>query len=205
MTSKTRIYNPYRSARYVISAHKLQQLPPDEGFEVAFAGRSNAGKSSAINTLTDQKSLARTSKTPGRTQQIVIFDIDTDRRVADLPGYGYAKVPAKLKAHWQKVMQKYFEQRQCLKGVVLVMDIRHPMREFDEQMLHWCSASGLPCHLLLTKSDKLKRGPAQAALLKVRKMLPPAATAQVFSSKSRAGLTELISRLNEWYEIAPKV
>jgi GTP-binding protein len=205
MTSKTRIYNPYRSARYVISAHKLQQLPPDEGFEVAFAGRSNAGKSSAINTLTDQKSLARTSKTPGRTQQIVIFDIDTDRRVADLPGYGYAKVPAKLKAHWQKVMQKYFEQRQCLRGVVLVMDIRHPMREFDEQMLHWCSASGLPCHLLLTKSDKLKRGPAQAALLKVRKMLPPAATAQVFSSKSRAGLTELISRLNEWYEIAPKV
>lgn len=199
------MHNPYRTARYVISAHKLQQLPPDEGFEVAFAGRSNAGKSSAINTLTDQKSLARTSKTPGRTQQIVIFDIDTDRRIADLPGYGYAKVPAKLKAHWQQVMQKYFEQRQCLKGVVLVMDIRHPMREFDEQMLHWCSVSGLPCHLLLTKSDKLKRGPAQAALLKVRKMLPPVATAQVFSSKSRAGLTELISRLNEWYEIAPKV
>ncbi len=199
------MHNPYRTARYVISAHKLQQLPPDEGFEVAFAGRSNAGKSSAINTLTDQKSLARTSKTPGRTQQIVIFDIDTDRRIADLPGYGYAKVPAKLKAHWQQVMQKYFEQRQCLKGVVLVMDIRHPMREFDEQMLHWCSVSGLPCHLLLTKSDKLKRGPAQAALLKVRKMLPPVATAQVFSSKNRAGLTELISRLNEWYEIAPKV
>lgn len=199
------MHNPYRTARYVISAHKLQQLPPDEGFEVAFAGRSNAGKSSAINTLTDQKSLARTSKTPGRTQQIVIFDIDTDRRIADLPGYGYAKVPAKLKAHWQQVMQKYFEQRQCLKGVVLVMDIRHPMREFDEQMLNWCSVSGLPCHLLLTKSDKLKRGPAQAALLKVRKMLPPVATAQVFSSKSRAGLTELISRLNEWYEIAPKV
>jgi GTP-binding protein len=205
MTSKHPLHNPYRSARYVISAHKLQQLPPDQGFEVAFAGRSNAGKSSAINTLTDQRSLARTSKTPGRTQQIVIFDIDTDRRIADLPGYGYAKVPAKLKAHWQQVMQKYFEQRQCLKGVVLVMDIRHPMREFDEQMLHWCSASGLPCHLLLTKSDKLKRGPAQAALLKVRKMLPPGATAQVFSSKSRTGLTELISRLNEWYEIAPRV
>jgi len=205
MTSKPPTHNPYRSARYVISAHKLQQLPPDEGFEVAFAGRSNAGKSSAINALTDQKSLARTSKTPGRTQQIVIFDIDEDRRIADLPGYGYAKVPAKLKAHWRQVMQKYFEQRQCLKGVVLVMDIRHPMREFDEQMLHWCSISGLPCHLLLTKSDKLKRGPAQAAVLKVRKMLPPVATAQVFSSKSRAGLTELISRLNEWYEITPKV
>jgi GTP-binding protein len=199
------MHNPYRSACYVISAHKLQQLPPDEGFEVAFAGRSNAGKSSAINTLTDQKSLARTSKTPGRTQQIVIFDIDAERRIADLPGYGYAKVPAKLKAHWQQVMQQYFEQRQCLKGVVLVMDIRHPMREFDQQMLNWCSVSGVPCHLLLTKSDKLKRGPAQAALLKVRKMLPPGATAQVFSSKNRAGLTELISRLNEWYEMAPKV
>ncbi len=199
------MHNPYRSAHYVISAHKLQQLPPDEGYEVAFAGRSNAGKSSAINTLTDQKSLARTSKTPGRTQQIVIFDIDTERRIADLPGYGYAKVPVKLKMHWQQVMQKYFEQRQCLKGVVLVMDIRHPMREFDQQMLHWCSASGVSCHLLLTKSDKLKRGPAQAALLKVRKMLPAGATAQVFSSKTRAGLTELISRLNEWYEIAPTV
>lgn len=199
------MHNPYRSAHYVISAHKLQQLPPDEGYEVAFAGRSNAGKSSAINTLTDQKSLARTSKTPGRTQQIVIFDIDTERRIADLPGYGYAKVPVKLKMHWQQVMQKYFEQRQCLKGVVLVMDIRHPMREFDQQMLHWCSASGVSCHLLLTKGDKLKRGPAQAALLKVRKMLPAGATAQVFSSKSRAGLTELISRLNEWYEIAPTV
>ena len=205
MTSKASSHNPYRSARYVISAHKLQQLPPDEGHEVAFAGRSNAGKSSAINTLTDQKSLARTSKTPGRTQQIVIFEIDTKRRIADLPGYGYAKVPAKLKAHWQQVMQRYFEQRQCLKGVVLVMDIRHPMRDFDQQMLHWCSASGVPCHLLLTKSDKLKRGPAQSALLKVRKALPPGATAQIFSSKSGAGLTELISRLNQWYEIAARV
>jgi GTP-binding protein len=205
MKSKSQIHNPYRSASYVISAHKLQQLPPDTGFEVAFAGRSNAGKSSSINALTDQKSLARTSKTPGRTQQIIIFDIDADRRIADLPGYGYAKVPAKLKAHWRQVMQQYFEQRKCLKGVVLVMDIRHPMREFDVQMLAWCSQSGLPCHLLLTKGDKLKRGPAQATLLKVRKSLPPIATAQVFSAKSKAGLAELITRLNEWYEIPPKV
>jgi GTP-binding protein len=205
MTFKSQTFNPYRSARYVISAHKLAQLPPDTGYEVAFAGRSNAGKSSAINALTDQKSLARTSKTPGRTQQIVIFDIDENRRIADLPGYGYAKVPAKLKAHWRQVMQQYFERRECLRGVVLVMDIRHPMREFDEQMLHWCSLSGLPCHLLLTKGDKLKRGPAQATLLKIRKTLPPLATAQVFSSKNKAGLTELINRLNEWYEITPKV
>jgi GTP-binding protein len=205
MTSETIKHNPYRSASYVISAHRLRQLPPDSGIEVAFAGRSNAGKSIAINTFTDQKSLARTSKTPGRTQQIVIFDIDTEKRIADLPGYGYAKVPAELKAHWRKVMQQYFNQRESIRGVVLVMDIRHPMRAFDEQMLNWCSASGVPCHVLLTKADKLKRGPAQATLLQVRKALPQIATAQVFSAKSRAGLAELITRLNQWYGFTSKV
>jgi GTP-binding protein len=202
MTSRTAKHNPYRTARYVISAHQLRQLPADEGYEVAFAGRSNAGKSSAINTLTDQKSLARTSKTPGRTQQIVIFDIDEERRIADLPGYGYAKVPEKLKAHWKQVMQRYFESRHCLRGVVLVMDIRHPMRPFDEQMLAWCAATGVPCHLLLTKADKLKRGPAQSALLKVRRALPENASAQVFSAKTRDGLSTLIDRLNQWYGLA---
>jgi GTP-binding protein len=191
MTSELLKHNPYRSAHYVISAHTLKQLPADSGLEVAFAGRSNAGKSSAINTLTDQKSLARTSKTPGRTQQIVIFDIAEERRIADLPGYGYAKVPENLRAHWRQVMQQYF------------MDIRHPLRPFDEQMLQWCDHSGVKCHALLTKSDKLKRGPAQATLLKVRKQLPAGASAQVFSSKSRAGLEELIARLNEWYEFVP--
>lgn len=200
MTSTGRKHNPYRDARYVISAHQLRQLPEDTGYEVAFAGRSNAGKSSAINTLTEQKSLARTSKTPGRTQQIVIFDLDEKRRIADLPGYGYAKVPEKLKAHWQQVMQKYFELRQCLRGVVLVMDIRHPMKPFDEQMLAWCSASGVPCHVLLTKADKLKRGPAQAALHKVRKALPDGATVQVFSAKNRDGMNLLVERLDQWYE-----
>jgi len=200
MTSETIKHNPYRSARYVISAHDLKQLPVDKGCEVAFAGRSNAGKSSAINTLTDQKSLARTSKTPGRTQQIVIFEIDPERRIADLPGYGYAKVPAKLKAHWRQVMQRYFNQRESLRGVVLVMDIRHPMREFDQQMIAWSASTGVPCHLLLTKSDKLKRGPAQATILQIRKSLPPSATIQIFSSRSRQGLTELIERLNQWYE-----
>jgi GTP-binding protein len=203
MKSKPVNYNPYRQASYVISAHKLNQLPDDSGMEVAFAGRSNAGKSSAVNRLTDQKSLARTSKTPGRTQQIVIFDIDEQRRIADLPGYGYAKVPAKLKAHWRSVMQQYFIQRTCLQGVVLVMDIRHPLRPFDEQMLSWCESSGVPCHVLLTKGDKLKRGPAQATLLKVRKSLPSGATVQVFSAKSRDGLPELIRHLNSWYDIDP--
>lgn len=199
MTSPEPKRNPYRAARYTVSAHHLRQLPADEGFEVAFAGRSNAGKSSAINALTGQKALARTSKTPGRTQQIVIFELDELRRIADLPGYGYAKVPDKVKDHWRRLMQAYFDRRQSLRGVVLVMDIRHPMRPFDQQMLSWCAATGVPCHLLLTKADKLKRGPARSTLLQVRRSLPDGASAQVFSAKSRDGLRELIQRLNLWY------
>ena len=199
MTSAKRNHNPYRAARYLVSAHRYAQLGPDHGLEVAFAGRSNAGKSSAINTLTGQKSLARTSKTPGRTQQIVLFEIDPERRMADLPGYGFARVPAALREHWRKLMQQYFDRRQCLRGVVLVMDVRHPLRPFDEQMLDWCTASGIPCHVLLTKADKLKRGPARSTLLAVRKALPPGASAQLFSAQNRAGLDELIVRLDEWY------
>jgi GTP-binding protein len=192
--------NPFRVARYVLSAHQLKQLPKDKGIEVAIAGRSNAGKSSAINALTDQKSLARTSKTPGRTQQIVIFELDEDRRIADLPGYGYAKVPVKLKAHWRTVLERYFQTRDCLRGVVLVMDIRHPMRDFDQQMLYWCEASSVPCHILLTKADKLKRGPAQSTLLTVRRGLPAIASIQVFSSSKKTGLDELVEKLRDWYE-----
>jgi GTP-binding protein len=200
-----KLHNPYRQAEYVISAHNLHQLPTDEGWEVAFAGRSNAGKSSAINALTEQKSLARTSKTPGRTQQIVIFNIDEQRRIADLPGYGYAKVPAKLRAHWQEVMQVYFETRQSLRGVVLLMDIRHPMRPFDEQMVAWCTSRAKPVHLVLTKADKLKRGPAQSTLLKLRRSLPPGATAQVLSTLSGEGKDDLITRLNQLYEYPTEV
>ena len=202
MSARQGKHNPYRAARYIISAHQLRQLPEDEGYEVAFAGRSNAGKSSAINTLTEQKSLARTSKTPGRTQQIVIFELDPERRIADLPGYGYAKVPEKLRVHWQHVLKIYFETRRSLRGVVLLVDIRHPLKPYDEQMLAWCSAAGLPCHVVLTKADKLKRGPAQAALLKVRKNLPPGATTQVFSARSRDGMESLIRCLDEWYGFA---
>ena len=191
--------NPYRQASYVISAHQLKQLPADEGWEVAFAGRSNAGKSSAVNALTGQKSLARTSKTPGRTQQIVIFSVDQERRIADLPGYGYAKVPEKLKAHWRNLMASYFERRASLRGVVLVMDIRHPMRPFDAQMLDWCGAAGIPCHILLTKSDKLSRGAAQGVLLSVARTLPEWATAQLFSGRTGAGREELIGVLDRWF------
>ena len=196
--------NPFRIATYVLNAHELKQLPVDQGIEVAIAGRSNAGKSSAINALTDQKSLARTSKTPGRTQQIVIFKLDENRRIADLPGYGYAKVPLKLKEHWRKVMARYFQTRKCLRGVVLVMDIRHPMREFDQQMLNWCESAGTPCHILLTKADKLKRGPAQSTLLKVRRDLPAIASVQVFSSANKEGLGDLVDILSEWYEYEDK-
>ena len=192
--------NPFRIATYVLNAHELKQLPKDQGIEVAIAGRSNAGKSSAINTLTDQKSLARTSKTPGRTQQIVIFELDENRRIADLPGYGFAKVPLKLKEHWRGVLARYFETRKCLRGVVLVMDIRHPMREFDQQMLSWCDSAGVPCHILLTKSDKLKRGPAQSTLLRVKRDLPQIASVQVFSSSNKTGLDELVDKLSAWYE-----
>jgi len=191
--------NPFRIARYTLSAHHLKQLPRDGGIEVAIAGRSNAGKSSAINALTDQKSLARTSKTPGRTQQIVIFELDQDRRIADLPGYGYARVPPKLKAHWRNVMERYFQTRVCLKGVVLVMDIRHPMREFDQMMLAWCEAAGIPCHVLLTKADKIKRGPAQSTLLRVRRDLPVIGSAQIFSASKKTGLAELVDKLSDWY------
>ena len=196
--------NPFRIASYVLNAHELKQLPGDQGIEVAIAGRSNAGKSSAINTLTDQKSLARTSKTPGRTQQIVIFELDEDRRIADLPGYGYAKVPLKLKEHWRSVMARYFKTRKSLRGVVLVMDIRHPMREFDQQMLSWCESAGVPCHILLTKSDKLKRGPAQSTLLKVQRDLPDIASVQVFSSLKKTGIEELVEKLSVWYEYDEK-
>jgi GTP-binding protein len=191
--------NPFRQASYLLAAHHLRQLPRDAGTEIAIAGRSNAGKSSAINVLTGQKSLARTSKTPGRTQQIVIFELDEDRRIADLPGYGYAKVPHSLRAHWRKVMQVYFDTRRCLQGVVLVMDIRHPMKPFDTQMLAWCAAADLPCHVLLTMADKLKRGPAKSALLNLQRDLPPGASAQVFSAKDRTGLDELVSTLSLWF------
>jgi GTP-binding protein len=194
--------NPFTKATYVLNAHRLDQLPADTGLEVAFAGRSNAGKSSAINALTRQKSLARTSKTPGRTQQIVIFQLEGDRRLADLPGYGYAKVPEKLRDHWKKIMQKYFNQRRSLAGVVLMMDVRHPLKPFDVQMLEWCSAFQVPCHVLLTKADKLKRGPAASSLLKVEKHLPGNATIQLFSSKTRDGVDKLIQRLCGWLEIS---
>ena len=159
----------YRSAHYTVSATQLSQLPPDSGFEVAFAGRSNAGKSSAINTITGIKALARISKTPGRTQMINFFHLDDERAMVDLPGYGYAKVPEKMKLKWQATLSKYLETRQSLRGLMLMMDIRHPLKNFDLQMLDWAKQAELPIHILLTKSDKLGRGAGGNTLQQVRK------------------------------------
>jgi GTP-binding protein len=193
----------YNTARFLISAAKLSQCPEDVGAEVAFAGRSNAGKSSAINSLTNQNSLARTSKTPGRTQLINFFDLNVEGvRIVDLPGYGYAKVPIAMKEHWQKHLDDYLQRRQCLRGVVLVMDIRHPMKEFDEMMIDWCESTGVPLHILLTKADKLKRGPAQATLLKIKKetkeRLADKVSVQVFSALKKTGVDQLRTRLDSW-------
>lgn len=194
----------YNSARYLISASKLSQCPEDEGAEVAFAGRSNAGKSSAINALTQQGQLARVSKTPGRTQLINFFALNLEgMRLVDLPGYGYAKVPIALKQHWQKHLDAYLQHRQCLRGVVLVMDIRHPMREFDQMMMEWCASTGVPLHVLLTKADKLKKGPAQSTLLSLRKKLTEAlgdnVSVQTFSSLKKSGVDQLRERLDSWF------
>ena len=194
--------HPYRQAQYTISATQLSELPVDEGIEVAFAGRSNAGKSSAINTITDQKSLARISKTPDRTQMINFFSIDDSRSLVDLPGYGYAKVPEKIKIRWQQTLGKYLETRQALRGLVLMMDIRHPLKEFDLQMIKWANNAKLSVHILLTKSDKLKRGAANSSLLLVNKELQKKellASAQLFSSLNHQGKQEAVEQLNQWF------
>ncbi len=192
----------YRQARFLTSAAKLSQTPPDIGDEVAFAGRSNAGKSSAINVLCDQKSLARISKTPGRTQLLNFFALDDERRLVDLPGYGYAKVSVSIKKDWQGSLAQYLEQRQCLRGLILMMDVRHPLKPYDRQMLEWAAHIQLPVHILLTKADKLKRGPASASLLKVRKELKEIGddfSIQLFSSLKRQGIEEAHEVLDRWF------
>ncbi len=198
--------NPlYRQASFLTSAAKLTQTPADIGYEVAFAGRSNAGKSSAINTLCDQKSLARTSKTPGRTQLLNFFALDEQRRIVDLPGYGYAKVAEGIKRDWQGALADYLEQRECLRGLMLMMDIRHPLKDYDRQMLDWAGHISLSVHVLLTKSDKLKRGPASSTVLKVRaglEKLNPAFTVQEFSSLKRTGIDQAHAKLDEWFGYA---
>ncbi len=201
------IPNPLARAQYLLAAHTFRQLPPDTGFEVAFAGRSNAGKSSALNAICQQNALARVSKTPGRTQQLVFFDIPptTDRFLVDLPGYGYAKVPQDLQAHWQAFLDGYFGSRQALRGLVVVMDIRHPLKEYDRQMLGYAVQRGLPAHALLTKADKLSRGAQGTALLTVRKELASAfgdtVSVQTFSGESKLGVDEARAVISGWLEL----
>jgi len=195
----------FRRARFRLAAHELRQLPADSGAEVAFAGRSNAGKSSALNRICDQVGLARTSKTPGRTQQLVVFDLDEDRRLIDLPGYGYAKVPTTLRDHWRGLIDAYLSGRQSLRGVVLIMDSRHPLKDFDRLMLQYCRDIELSCHVLMTKVDKLSRGDAASTLLSTRRemgLLCPRATIQAFSSLDRIGIDEARAAIAVWLSTA---
>ena len=198
--------NLYQQTTFIMGTPDSRRVPADEGIEVAFAGRSNAGKSSALNVLTEQKSLARISKAPGRTREINFFAVRDAVRLVDLPGYGYAKVSKSMKGEWQRNIARYLETRQSLCGVVLLMDVRHPLKQYDQQVLSWCYSAELQTHVLLTKADKLKRGPAQAALLQTRKALErlhPEASSQLFSAHTRAGNEQLQQVLNHWLGLAP--
>ena len=191
-------------ASFLQSAQRLDQCPPDEGREVAFAGRSNAGKSSAINRLTSQRTLARTSKTPGRTQLINFFELDEQRRLVDLPGYGYAKVAKTKRNEWQQHLDHYLAERQALIGLVLMMDIRHPLKEFDLLMLEWSAQANMPIHILMTKADKLKFGAAKSTLLKVKSQLknhPAPLSLQLFSATAGTGCEEAWNKLGEWFQV----
>lgn len=195
----------YQQTRFLLGTPDARHAPADTGAEVAFAGRSNAGKSSALNVITGQRSLARTSKAPGRTREINFFVVEDDRRLVDLPGYGYARVSRSVKEQWQRNIARYLETRRSLCGVILLMDVRHPLKEFDRQVLGWCRAAGLHTHVLLTKSDKLKRGPAKSMLLQVHKQLSvlhPEATVQLFSAHTRAGREQVRQILDAWLGLA---
>lgn len=194
----------FNSARFLVSAAKLQDCPPDSGSEVAFAGRSNAGKSSAINTITNNGKLARTSKTPGRTRLINFFSLNRDqRRLVDLPGYGYAKVSRDMKDDWQKHLSHYLLERKSLQGLVLVMDIRHPLTDFDRMMVDWCEHNQLPLMILATKADKLKFGQAKQAMMGIARELENQQWLKhliMFSSTSKTGLDECRQALTDWLD-----
>ena len=192
----------FQNATFFISAHHLRDLPPAGGIEVAFAGRSNAGKSSALNTMANHNRLAFVSKQPGRTQLINFFTLGNDRHLVDLPGYGYAKVPESMRAHWESVLARYLSERTSLGGLVLVMDSRHPLQPLDRQMLNWFCPSGKPVHVLLTKSDKLSRGEAGLTLASVRKELQAvwgeSVSVQLFSSSKKIGVEEAEKIIGAW-------
>ena len=189
-------------ATFTISAPDIRKLPEDSGIEVAFAGRSNAGKSSALNTLTNQRGLARTSKTPGRTQLINVFEIGDNKRLIDLPGYGFAKVPLEMKKKWQKALGEYLEKRQSLKGLVVLMDIRHPLKDLDMDLIEWAVDGDLPVLALLTKCDKLSQGKRSTEVLKVKKVLGALngdVRVQAFSSLKRTGSEQADAIICDWF------
>lgn len=192
--------NRYHATRFLRSASELDQLPADNGREVAFAGRSNAGKSSALNALSGQHRLARTSKTPGRTQLLNYFEVAPERYLVDLPGYGYARVAETLRQHWQQVMARYLSERSALVGLILLMDIRHPLTALDRQLLDWSTHRMLAVHILLTKTDKLRRGPALTIQRQVTHALTayPQASVQLFSAMTGDGLEQLRQQLDAW-------
>lgn len=188
----------FRQASFLLSSPSVAKCPLDAGAEVAFVGRSNAGKSTALNTIAEQKSLARTSKTPGRTQLINFFQLTDEYRLVDLPGYGFAKAPIAVKQEWEKFITEYLRQRESLAGIVVAMDIRHPMKDYDQQMLQWAADAELPVHVLLTKADKVSRGAGMAVLHKIRMEIPFGHTAQLFSGLKKTGMEEARSKLSEW-------
>ncbi len=191
----------YPEAQFIKSANEPRQFVPDTGAEVAFAGRSNAGKSSAINVIVNRRQFARTSKTPGRTRLVNFFSLRDEQRLVDLPGYGFAKVADKMRHHWADLMADYFEMRRSLRGMFLIVDIRRQLTDFDRQMLNFAESVGLPTHVLLTKTDKLKRGQAAKALLEVRRDLGEAATVQHFSALNRLGEDEARAKLEEFLSL----
>ena len=188
----------FKQARFVTSAFELSQLPPDTGAEVAFAGRSNAGKSSAINCLTRQRNLCKTSKTPGRTQLINFFELTPECRLVDLPGYGFAKVSKKMRDHWDHVLSTFLLQRQALKGLVIVVDIRRGITQLDQALIDMM-ANSLPLHILLTKSDKLSRAGIQKSVIEARaRLVGPEQSVSTLSTLNRQGLEELELKCRQW-------
>ncbi|MDQ2164315.1 MULTISPECIES: ribosome biogenesis GTP-binding protein YihA/YsxC [Vibrio] len=192
----------YQNTHFITSAPDIRHLPDDEGIEIAFAGRSNAGKSSSLNRLTNQKSLAKTSKTPGRTQLINLFKVTEGCHIVDLPGYGFAQVPLELKKKWQKSLGEYLQKRKSLKGLVVLMDIRHPMKDLDQQLISWAVDCYIPVLVLLTKADKLKSGARKAQVLKIReeaRSFGGDVTVDAFSSLKGLGVDVLRNKLDTWF------
>jgi GTP-binding protein len=192
---------PFAKTHFTKSVMALSGLPRDEGFEIAFAGRSNAGKSTALNTITGIKNLAKTSRTPGRTQTINLFDIDHKWRLVDLPGYGYAKVPLSIKQKWEKVLNDYLTRRECLQGLCLIIDIRHPMQSLDEHMINWAITSQLSTHIILTKADKISRGKALQTAQALQKKIgqPELISCQIFSALNGEGILEARKKISQWF------